>query len=90
MGSLAVGIKGLTFLGGPVAGAVLSNASFFKGVGLTGDGLGSLAGIYVDTTIGGAGNIYYNDATAAGSFVFASVGAAAAATLTNADFVYAV
>ena len=90
VGSLAVGIKGLTFLGGPVAGAVLSNTSFFKGVGLTGDGLGSLAGIYVDTTIGGAGNIYYNDATAAGSFVFASVGAAAAATLTNADFVYAV
>ena len=89
-GSLPVGIKGLTFLGGAVAGNVLSTVSFFKGVGLTGDGLGSLAGIYVDTTSGGPGNIYYNDATAAGSFVFASVGAAAAATLTNADFVYAV
>jgi Ca2+-binding RTX toxin-like protein len=85
-GSLANGIKGLTFVGGNVAGNVLSNAFFFRGAGLTGIGAGSATGIYVDTT--GAGNIYYNDATAAGSFIFASVGAAAA-TLTNADFVYA-
>jgi len=90
VGSLAVGIKGLTFLGGNVAGSVLSNASLFKGVGFTGAGIGNLTGIYVDTTIGGAGNIYYNDATVAGSFIFASVGAAAAVALTNADFVYAV
>jgi Ca2+-binding RTX toxin-like protein len=89
-GSLAVGIKGLTFLGGNVAGNVLSNASFFKGIGFTGAGIGFATGIYVDTTAGGLGNIYYNDATAAGSSIFASVGAAAAATLTNADFVYAV
>jgi Ca2+-binding RTX toxin-like protein len=85
-GSLANGIKGLTFVGGNVAGNVLSSAFFFKGAGFTGIGAGSATGIYVDTT--GAGNIYYNDATAAGSFIFASVGAAAA-TLTNADFVYA-
>ena len=85
VGSLALGIKGLTFLGG-----VLSNASLFKGVGFTGAGIGNLTGIYVDTTIGGAGNIYYNDSTVAGSFIFASVGAAAAVALTNADFVYAV
>ena len=86
-GSLAVGIKGLTFLGGNVAGNVLSNASFFKGIGLTGAGFGNARGIYVDTTLG---NIYYNDELTTGSSIFASVGAAAAATLTNADFVYAV
>jgi Ca2+-binding RTX toxin-like protein len=85
-GSLANGIKGLTFVGGNVAGNVLSSAFFFKNAGFTGIGAGSATGIYVDTT--GAGNIYYNDATVAGSFIFASVGAAAA-TLTNADFVYA-
>ena len=73
-------------MGGNVAGNVLSSAFFFKGAGFTGIGTGSATGIYVNTT--GAGNIYYNDATAAGSFIFASVGAAAA-TLTNADFVYA-
>ena len=84
-GSLANGIKGLTFLGGNVAGNILSNTSFFKGAGLTGASIFNLTGIYVDTTFG---NIYYNDATAAGSSIFASVGAAAA-TLTNADFVYA-
>jgi Ca2+-binding RTX toxin-like protein len=84
-GSLAVGIKGLTFLGGNVAGNVLSNTSFFKGAFLTGAVIGNSTGIYVDTTFG---NIYYNDATAAGSSVYASVGAAAA-TLTNVDFVYA-
>jgi Ca2+-binding RTX toxin-like protein len=86
VGSLANGIKGLTFVGGNVAGNVLSSAFFFKGAGFTGIGAGFATGIYVDTT--GAGNIYYNDATTAGSFIFASVGAAAA-TLTNADFVYA-
>ncbi|MCE2839561.1 MAG: hypothetical protein LW834_21880 [Cyanobium sp. 49614_E6] len=83
---MANGIKGLTFVGGNVAGNVLSSAFFFKGAGFTGIGAGFATGIYVDTT--GAGNIYYNDATTAGSFIFASVGAAAA-TLTNADFVYA-
>ena len=87
VGSLAVGIKGLTFLGGNVAGNVLSNASFFKGIGLTGAGFGNARGIYVDTTLG---NIYYNDELTTGSSIFASVGVAAAATLTNADFVYAV
>jgi hypothetical protein len=87
-GSLVNGIKGLTFLGGNVAGNILSNSSFFKGVGFTGASIFNPTGIYVDTTFGGAGNIYYNDSTAAGSFIFASVGAAAA-TLTNADFVYA-
>lgn len=94
-GSLAVGILGLTFVNasnvvGNVAGNSLRLSSFFSGVGFTGAGLGALTGIYVDTTPGGAGNIYYNDATAAGSNIFASVGATAAATLTNADFVYAV
>jgi Ca2+-binding RTX toxin-like protein len=85
-GSLVNGIKGLAFVGGNVAGNILSSAFFFKNAGFTGIGAGFATGIYVDTT--GAGNIYYNDATAAGSFIFASVGAAAA-TLTNADFVYA-
>jgi Ca2+-binding RTX toxin-like protein len=85
-GALANGIKGLAFVGGNVAGNVLSSAFFFKGNGFTGIGAGFATGIYVDTT--GAGNIYYNDSTAAGSFIFASVGSAAA-TLTNADFVYA-
>jgi hypothetical protein len=87
-GSLANGIKGLAFVGGNVAGNVLSSAFFFKGNGFTGIGAGFVTGIYVDTTVGGAGNIFYNDATAAGSTIFASVGAAAA-TLTHADFVYA-
>jgi Ca2+-binding RTX toxin-like protein len=86
--SLAAGIKGLTFVGGFVAGNVLSATSFFKGVGLTGAGFFNTPGIYVDTTFGGAGNIFYNDSTASGSFVIASVGAAAS-SLTNADFVYA-
>jgi Ca2+-binding RTX toxin-like protein len=87
-GSLANGIKGLAFVGGNVAGNVLSSAFFFKGNGFTGIGAGFATGIYVDTTVGGAGNIFYNDATAAGSTIFASVGSAAA-TLTHADFVYA-
>ena len=86
--SVANGIRGLTFVGGNLAGNVLSSASFFRGVGLTGSGIFNPTGIYVDITVGGAGNIYYNDSTAAGSTIFASVGAAAA-TLTNADFVYA-
>jgi Ca2+-binding RTX toxin-like protein len=86
VGSLAVGIKGLAFVGGNVAGNILSNAFFFKGAGLTGAGIFNLTGIYVDTIFG---NIYYNDATAAGSSIFASVGAAAAANLMNTDFVYA-
>jgi hypothetical protein len=88
LNSLTNGIRGLTFLGGNVAGNILSTASFFRGVGSTGAGNLNPTGIYVDITVGGAGNIYYNDSTTAGSFIFASVGAAAG-NLTHADFVYA-
>lgn len=94
-GALPVGIVGLTFVNasnvaGNIAGNQLLNTLLYFVNGLAGAAPGDLTGIYVDIAPGGAGNIYYNDSTAAGSHIFASVGAAVAATLTNADFVYAV
>lgn len=91
-GSLPVGILGLTFVNasnvaGNIAGNTLKSTSFFIGSG-SGAIAGNSPGIYVDTS-SSAGNIYYNDSTAAGSTIFASVGAAAVSLL-NTNFVYAV
>ena len=86
-GSISPGIKGLSFVGGNVAGNVLNAAQFFKGPGLDGRPLGNASGIYVNTS---DGNIWYNDANAAGSYLIANVGAGVAAGMTNLDFVYGV
>ncbi len=86
-GDLSSGIRGL-FGTNTLVGTVLNSAKFFKGTGLTGANSGDLPGIYVDTTPGGPGNIFYNDATTVGNYVIASVGTAAA-NLTFANFVYA-
>ena len=87
-GNLPNGIRGL-FGTNTLVGTVLSSSSFFQGIGVTGANSGSLPGIYVDTTPGGPGNIFYNDSTTVGNYVIASVGAAAASTLTHLNFVYA-
>jgi Ca2+-binding RTX toxin-like protein len=84
-GLISPGIKGLSFVGGNLAGNVLDPLWFFKGAGLDGRLLGNASGIYVNTT---DGNIWYNDANAAGSYLIANVGAGVAAGMTNADFVY--
>ena len=84
-GLISPGIKGLSFVGGNLAGNVLDPLRFFKGAGLDGRLLGNASGIYVNTI---DGNIWYNDANAAGSYLIANVGAGAAAGMTNADFVY--
>jgi Ca2+-binding RTX toxin-like protein len=84
-GSLANGIIGLFANNTPVGSVLSSNKFFFVNPFVSGAGSGNLTGIYVNTT---TGDISYNNSTAFGSFVFANVGAAAA-TLTNADFVYA-
>jgi len=86
-GLINPGIKGLSFVGGNVAGNVLNAAQFFKGPGLDGRPLGNASGIYVNTT---DGNIWYNDFTSAGSYLIANVGAGVAAGMTNLDFVYGV
>ena len=93
-GAISPGIKGLTFVdannvASNVPGTVLHSAKFFKGIGFTGANFGDAPGIYVDTTPGGPGNIFYNYSTTVGNYVIASVGAAAA-QLTFANFVYAV
>jgi len=84
-GPINPGIKGLSFVGGNVAGNILNAAQFFKGPGLDGRPLGNASGIYVNTS---DGNIWYNDFTSAGSYLIANVGAGAAAGMTNANFVY--
>jgi Ca2+-binding RTX toxin-like protein len=84
-GLISPGIKGLSFVGGNLAGNVLDPLWFFKGAGLDGRLLGNASGIYVNTA---DGNIWYNDANAAGSYLIANVGAGVAAGMTNADFVY--
>jgi hypothetical protein len=84
-GLINPGIKGLSFVGGNVAGNVLNAARFFKGAGLDGRLLGNASGIYVNTI---DGNIWYNDANAAGSYLIANVGPNVAFGMTNADFVY--
>jgi len=80
-------VKVLSFVGGNVPGNVLSTGWFFKGPGEDGRPLGKLSGIYVNTS---DGNIWYNDANAAGSYLIANVGAGVAAGMTNLDFVYGV
>jgi hypothetical protein len=84
-GLISPGIKGLSFVGGNVPGNVLDPLWFFKGPGEDGRPLGKLSGIYVNTT---DGNIWYNDANAAGSYLIANVGPNVAFGMTNADFVY--
>jgi Ca2+-binding RTX toxin-like protein len=84
-GPINPGIKGLSFVGGNVPGNVLNAARFFKGAGLDGRLLGNASGIYVNTI---DGNIWYNDANAAGSYLIANVGPNVAFGMTNADFVY--
>ena len=82
---ISPGITGLSFVGGNVPGNVLSVGLLFKGAGFTGGALGNLSGIYVNTI---NGDIWYNNSTAAGSYLIANVGAGAAAGMTNANFVY--
>jgi len=84
-GSIPLGIKGLSFVGGNLPGNILNAAQFFKGPGLDGRPLGNASGIYVNTS---DGNIWYNDFTSAGSYLIANVAAGAAAGMTNANFVY--
>jgi Ca2+-binding RTX toxin-like protein len=84
-GLISPGIKGLSFVGGNVPGNVLDPLWFFKGPGEDGRPLGKLSGIYVNTS---DGNIWYNDANAAGSYLIANVGPNVAFGMTNADFVY--
>ena len=78
-------ITGLSFVGGNVPGNVLNAGSFFKGSGEDGRPLGKASGIYVNTL---DGNIWYNNSTAAGSYLIANVAPTAALAMTNADFVY--
>ncbi|HEU0289994.1 MAG TPA: calcium-binding protein [Burkholderiales bacterium] len=84
-GAISPGILGLAFNGGNVPGNALLAAWYFEGAGQTGSGAGALSGIYVNTF---DGNIYYNDAVAAGSYQVGHVNAAVAASLSNVDFVY--
>jgi Ca2+-binding RTX toxin-like protein len=84
-GAISPGIKGLTFDSGNTTGSVLSVGFFFKGAGFDGAANSASTGIYVNTT---SGDIFYNDATAAGSFVIANVLAATSLNLTSKDFVY--
>ena len=82
VGSSTAGIKGLTFTGGNVAGKALAPASFFKGVGFTGASLGAAAGIYVNSS---SGDVFYNDATEAGSHLIARLGTAGVAGIGASD-----
>ncbi len=86
-GAISPGILGLAFNGGNVPGNTLVAGGFFKGVGFNGSGAGSTSGIYLNTF---DGNIYYNDALAAGSYQIGHVAAAVAGAVTNVDFVYGV
>lgn len=78
-------ITGLNFVGGNLPGNVLNAGWFFKGPGEDGRPLGKASGIYVNTL---DGNIWYNNSTAAGSYLIANVAAGVAAGMTNLDFVY--
>jgi Ca2+-binding RTX toxin-like protein len=84
-GSIATGIKGLSFDGGNMQGKTLSASCFFLGAGFTGSGNGQLPGIYVN---GLNGDIWYNDSTAAGSYRIATVGIVGIAGIRNIDFAY--
>jgi len=81
-GSIDPGIKGLSFNNR----SVLRADWFFKEAGITGGASGNLSGIYVNTS---NGDIWYNDSNLVGSYLIANVGTAAA-TMTNANFVYGV
>lgn len=86
VGASAAGIKGLTFSGGNGVGNTLAPTSFFKGAGLNGASFGAVAGIYVNTS---SGDIFYNDAKEAGSYLLARLGTASVARLTASDFLLA-
>jgi len=85
VGASAVGIKGLSFSGGNVAGKALAARSFFKGAGFTGSALGATTGIYVNSS---NGDVFYNDATAAGSHLIARLGTAGVAGISASDFLF--
>jgi len=79
----AAGIKGLTFAGGNGVGNTLAATSFFKGAGWNGASFGAAAGIYVNTS---SGDVFYNDAKEAGSYLLARLGTAGVAGMTASDF----
>ena len=83
VGASAAGIKGLTFSGGNGVGNSLAPISFFKGAGLTGASFGAAAGIFVNTS---SGDVFYNDAKEAGSYLIARLGAAGVAGISARDF----
>jgi Ca2+-binding RTX toxin-like protein len=83
VGASASGIKGLTFSGGNGVGNTLAPTSFFKGAGLNGASFGAAAGIFVNTS---SGDVFYNDAKEAGSYLIARLGAAGVAGITASDF----
>lgn len=79
------GITGLMFTGGNLPGHLLEPNRFFQGAGLTGAALGSSPGLYVNTT---DGRVFYNDSTAPGSHLIATLPAGAAGMLSPADVIY--
>ena len=83
VGASAAGIKGLTFSGGNGVGNTLAPMSFFKGAGLNGASFGAAAGIFVNTS---SGDVFYNDAKEAGSYLIARLGAAGVAGISARDF----
>ena len=83
VGASAAGIKGLTFSGGNGVGNTLAPMSFFKGAGLNGASFGAAAGIFVNTF---SGDVFYNDAKEAGSYLIAKLGAAGVAGISARDF----
>jgi len=83
IGASATGIKGLTFSGGNGVGNTLASISFFKGAGMNGASFGAAAGIFVNTS---SGDVFYNDAKEAGSYLIARLGSAGVAGITASDF----
>jgi Ca2+-binding RTX toxin-like protein len=79
VGASAAGIKGLTFSGGNGVGNTLASTSFFKGDGMNGASFGAAAGIFVNTS---SGDVFYNDAKEAGSYLIARLGSAGVAGIT--------
>ena len=83
VGASAAGIKGLTFTGGNGVGNTLAPTSFFKGAGMDGASFGAAAGIFVNTS---SGDVFYNDAKEAGSYLIARLGTAGVAGISASDF----
>ena len=83
VGASAAGIKGLTFSGGNGVGNTLAPTSFFKGAGMDGASFGAAAGIFVNTS---SGDVFYNDAKEAGSYLIARLGTAGVAGISASDF----